>query len=103
MIRRSGRHRERSSVNAIASAVPQKHLERQKVAYLRSLPWIGDITCWHLAKNYGHDVAKPDRHLVRIAGDEGVHGLCARLARESGDRVATVDLVIWRAANLGMI
>lgn len=74
-----------------------------KLAYLRSLPWIGPITCWHLAKNFGHDVAKPDRHLVRIAGAEGVDGLCSRLAGATGDRVATVDLVIWRAANLGLI
>ncbi len=74
-----------------------------KLAYLRGLPWIGDSTCYHLAKNFGHDVAKPDRHLVRIAGAEGVHALCARLARASGDRVATVDLVIWRAANLRLI
>jgi hypothetical protein len=74
-----------------------------KLAYLRALPWIGAITCFHLAKNYGHDVAKPDRHLVRIAGAEGVDALCQRLAGESGDRVATVDVVIWRAANLRLI
>lgn len=74
-----------------------------KLEFLRALPWIGAITCWHLAKNYGLDVAKPDRHLVRIAGGEGVHAMCDRLASESGDRVATVDLVIWRAANLGLI
>ena len=74
-----------------------------KMKFLRGLPWIGNITCWHLAKNYGHDVAKPDRHLVRIAGAEGVHALCARLAKASGDRVATVDYVIWRAANLELI
>jgi hypothetical protein len=72
-----------------------------KMEFLRRLPWIGGITCWHLAKNYGLDVAKPDRHLVRIAGEEGTHAMCERLARESGDRVATVDLVIWRAANQG--
>ena len=73
-----------------------------KLAWLQGLPWIGKITCWHLAKNYGLDCAKPDRHLVRIAGEEGPHALCARLAKASGDRVATVDLVIWRAANLGL-
>lgn len=73
-----------------------------KIAFLRALPWIGPITCWHLAKNYGFDVAKPDRHLVRIAGEEGTQAMCERLARESGDRIATVDLVIWRAANLGL-
>ena len=74
-----------------------------KIEWIRSLPWIGGITCWHLAKNFGHDCAKPDRHLVRIADAEGVAPLCSRLARESGDRIATVDLVIWRAANLGLV
>ncbi len=80
------------------------YMEAQdKIAFLRSLPWIGPITCWHLAKNFGFDVAKPDRHLVRIAGEEGVSALCERLAAGSGDRVATVDVVIWRAANLQLI
>lgn len=74
-----------------------------KLDYLRSLPWIGKITCYQLAKNFGHDVAKPDRHLVRIAGAEGVDAFCNRLACASGDRVATVDVVIWRAANLRLI
>lgn len=74
-----------------------------KVEHLRTLPWIGRVTCWHLAKNVGLDVAKPDRHLVRIAGSEGVAELCQRLAAVTGDRVATVDLVIWRAANLGLV
>lgn len=74
-----------------------------KVTWCETLPWIGGITKWHLAKNYGHDCAKPDRHLVRIAGTEGPHALCARIAEASGDRIATVDVVIWRAANLGFI
>jgi hypothetical protein len=74
-----------------------------KIEWCATLPWIGQITKWHLAKNYGHDCAKPDRHLVRISGKEGTHALCARLAHESGDRIATVDVVIWRAANLGLV
>ena len=74
-----------------------------KLLWIEALPWIGKITKFHLAKNYGHDCAKPDRHLVRIAGAEGTHELCARLSLESGDRIATVDLVIWRCANLGLI
>lgn len=73
-----------------------------KIAWCETLPWIGGITKWHLAKNYGHDCAKPDRHLVRIAGEEGAHALCARLSKDTGDRIATVDVVIWRAANLGL-
>lgn len=76
-----------------------------KLAYCQSLPWIGPITKWHLAKNLGLDVAKPDRHLQRIADQnkETPQGLCARLAKAVGDRIATVDQVIWRAANLGLV
>lgn len=73
--------------------------------WLQSLPWIGPITRYHLAKNLGVDCCKPDRHLVRIAAEGGElpEALCARLAKATGDRVATVDTVIWRAANQGMI
>lgn len=76
-----------------------------KLAYLETLPWIGSITKYHLAKNLGMDIAKPDRHLVRIAAhyNESPQGLCESLSRETGYRIATVDLIIWRAANLGYI
>ena len=76
-----------------------------KLAFIGGLPWIGKVTKWHLAKNYGFNVAKPDRHLVRIAGKYGksVTQLCQDLAQVTGDRLATVDLVIWRAANLGWL
>ncbi len=75
-----------------------------KLAYLATLPWIGPITKYHLAKNFGVDCAKPDRHLERIAkaAGETVHALCGRLSNESGDRIATVDYVIWRAAERGL-
>lgn len=76
-----------------------------KLAYLKSLPWIGDITKYHLAKNCGIDCAKPDVHLKRLADREGVtaHELCGRLARETGYRVATVDVILWRACATGVI
>lgn len=74
------------------------------LGFCLSLPWIGPITRWHLAKNLGADVAKPDRWLVRVAAASGetVEQLCRRLAQATGDRMATVDLVIWRACNLGI-
>jgi hypothetical protein len=74
------------------------------LAWCERLPWIGGITKWHLAKNLGVDCAKPDRWLERVAAAAGepVPDLCARLAEESGDRIATVDLVVWRACNLGL-
>lgn len=75
-----------------------------RLAYLRTLPFMGPITVWHFAKNLGMDVAKPDRHLVRIAGSiEAVMPLCKELSRLSGDRIACVDTTLWRAANLGIL
>lgn len=75
-----------------------------RLAFLGSLPWIGPITKYHVAKNFGMDVVKPDRHLVRIAAisNETPDELCRRLSRETGDSVAVVDTVIWRAANMGL-
>lgn len=75
------------------------------VAWCETLPWIGAITKYHLAKNLGADVAKPDRWLMRLAdaGGETVDALCARLARDTGDRVATVDLILWRACAVGVL
>lgn len=76
-----------------------------KLAFCESLPWIGGITKYHLAKNYGADVAKPDVHLQRLADREGCTSqeLCERLALESGFRVATVDTVLWRACANAVI
>jgi hypothetical protein len=76
-----------------------------KLSYLETLPFIGTITKYHLAKNLGEDVVKPDRHLIRIAKNEGKtpDQLCSELASQMGCKKATVDIIIWRAANLGFI
>lgn len=76
-----------------------------KLAFCGTLPFIGGITKYHLAKNFGADVAKPDVHLQRLADREGVtvQALCERIAKETGYRVATVDTVLWRACANGII
>jgi len=76
-----------------------------KVEYCATIPWIGKITKWHLAKNLGVDCCKPDIHLERLAINYGTTPakLCAKLSKSSGDRIATVDVVLWRACNLGII
>ena len=76
-----------------------------KLAYCRSLPCIGPVTCYHLAKNFGLDVAKPDRHLARLAQvtGESAQALCERLAKAVSLRVATVDLLLWRACAEGIV
>ena len=75
------------------------------IAFCAALPWLGEVTKFHLAKNLGADVAKPDVHLNRLAAAEGVdaQALCDRLAMVTGYRAATIDLILWRACADGII
>lgn len=76
-----------------------------QLAFLAGLPWIGNITKYHLAKNFGMDVAKPDVHLQRLADRDGStpQVLCARIAADTGLRAATVDTILWRACANGIL
>jgi hypothetical protein len=76
-----------------------------KLEDLLTLPWIGPVTMYHLAKNLGADEAKPDIHLERLArGDRtSTRTLCRRLARQTGYRVATIDTILWRACAEGIL
>ncbi|RUU80471.1 hypothetical protein [Mesorhizobium sp. M7A.F.Ca.MR.362.00.0.0] len=91
--------RDREALLAGYSAAPNK------IEFCASLPWIGGITKYHLAKNFGADVAKPDVHLQRLADREGVTAqeLCERLAGTTGYRTATVDVLLWRACANGIL
>ncbi|MDJ0823779.1 MAG: hypothetical protein QNJ09_18465 [Paracoccaceae bacterium] len=77
--------------------------DEERLAWCATLPWVGPITKYHLAKNLGVDCAKPDRWLDRIAAlyDTDTHTLCKSLSEATGDRIATVDYVLWRAAAEG--
>lgn len=78
-------------------------VRRQGVGELQRLPFIGPVTQFHLAKNLGLDVVKPDRHLVRMAHAAGFaepEGMCRLVADITGDRLATIDVVLWRFATL---
>jgi len=73
------------------------------LSFLQRFPYLGPATGRHLAKNLGLPVAKPDRHLVRIAASLGypdVADLCSDVATIVGDSVAVVDIVFWRYATL---
>jgi hypothetical protein len=76
-----------------------------KLEFCQTLPWIGPVTKHHLAKNFGVDTAKPDVHLERLAKAEGISPgmLCARIAKQTGYRVATVDSILWRACADGIL
>jgi len=73
-LRRFGNQRKIDSIIKIAEIVDSEGFDRMKVRIseqgpetLQGLPYIGPTTCYHLAKNIGLDVAKPDRHLLRVA------------------------------------
>lgn len=81
----------------------KEQIQREGVSFLRTLDFIGPVTCYHLAKNIGLDVVKPDRHLVRVAQATGYldpADLCHAIAEWTGDKVSVVDLVIWRFATI---
>lgn len=73
------------------------------VTFLKEFDFIGPVTCYHLAKNIGLNVVKPDRHLVRIANVTKVNDpntLCHIISSATGDKLAVVDIVLWRYATL---
>lgn len=95
-----------TAIAAVAEKISETGFQNFKRAILadpidelKALPHIGPVTVWHLAKNLGFDVAKPDRHLVRLANSHGydcVHAFCSTIADHVGESVAVVDLVLWR-------
>ncbi len=67
--------------------------------YLESYPFIGSVTRYHLARNCGYDVVKPDVHLVRLAeylGYETPDKLVSEIAVFANERKAVIDYVLWR-------
>lgn len=81
-------------------------VKREGMAALRSLPYIGDITQKHLAKNIGlADVPKDDVWLVRLAYHfeaPTVEELTSWLAKEVEATQHVVDLVLWQYCADGM-
>jgi len=81
----------------------KQQISSQGVDYIMQLPFMGPVSSLHFAKNIGINVAKPDRHLKRIAdclGYISVEQFCADIAHSVGDQVCVIDLVLWRYANL---
>ena len=81
----------------------------QHLEFIDSLPFMGRATRLHLAKSIGYDLAKPDRHLVRLSSQHGYGDsldsaqLFVRdMAEATGERVRTIDYVLWRASEQGM-
>lgn len=90
----------------VASKIVKEGFERsmrakighKSLEYLDSLPMIGKVTKYHLARNLGFDYVKPDRHLIRLASKYGVtpFELCYAIHRKTGRRLGTIDVILWR-------
>jgi hypothetical protein len=77
----------------------KQRILQDPITALQAFPFIGGVTAFHLAKNLGLEVAKPDRHLVNLAGRFGystTEDLCRDLAKITGEKVSVVDLALWR-------
>lgn len=78
-------------------------IQKKELIYLKTFKFIGDTTCYHLAKNIGLEFAKPDRHLLRISkeiGFDSPHTLCKIISDYISEKIQVVDLVLWRYATL---
>jgi 3-methyladenine DNA glycosylase Tag len=90
-------------LNRIGFQKLKKKIEFDPITFLQTFKFIGPVTVYHLAKNIGLPVAKPDRHLVRIAQQANycdVQSFCGDISRLSGDSVPVVDIVFWRFATI---
>jgi len=91
----------------LASSEPFEKLRERilsdPIRLLQTFPYIGPVTAFHIAKNIGIKVAKPDRHLFRLAqsnGFESVEEFCRTIAHFLGEDIRRVDSVLWRFATL---
>src|SRR5512135_63372 len=70
---------------------------------LKDLPYVGPVTCFHLARNIGLlDCVKPDLHLIRLAEHwkfKDCTTMCKAMGEGSGLPLGIVDLVVWYAAS----
>lgn len=81
----------------------QEDVEADPMPYFDSLPFIGPVTKYHLARNLGFDCVKPDRHLVRLAKGYGMTALelCEVIREKTGRRLGTIDVILWRFCEQG--
>lgn len=75
------------------------HTDNNRIEYLAGLPWIGNITKYHLARNIGIDCVKPDRHLVRLVeyfSFKTPLDMCLEVQKHTKERLGVIDVILWR-------
>jgi hypothetical protein len=94
------------AIVAVADSVAERgfdecvrSLHHDPIEYLGSFSYLGPASARHAAKNLGFVFAKPDRHLLNLAGLLGYSTpdvLCTEIAELTGESVRVVDIVLWR-------
>ncbi len=90
-------------INSLGFDRYKESIRHRSLEALQSLPFIGPVTRYHLAKNIGLPFAKPDRHLVRLASSVGysdVQRFCKDISEHANDSIPVVDIVLWRFAAI---
>jgi hypothetical protein len=105
-----GNRRKIDAICTLAATVSREGFDQVKsnirnygLDYLASYPYIGPVTGKHLLKNLGLQIAKPDRHLIRIAEAlefDSAQELCESIEQIIGDSTPEIDLVLWRYATI---
>lgn len=71
---------------------------KEVLARLVTLPFVGANNRYHLARNLGWDVVVRTGPVPRLAAylETTPEELCGSIAAETGERIRTVDLVLWQ-------
>ncbi len=117
----------RAKAEAIERAWAQRHQDFEHlqqalprgpeavIEWAGALPFVGPITKYQLAKNFGVQTVKADLHLCRLAGIHHTERLppgeryrrcqtmAEEIARATGDSVPVVDSITWLACNKGVL
>lgn len=81
----------------------KQRILKDGILFIRTFPYMGQATACHFAKNIGIDIVKADRHLIRISSSLGFDNpaqLCKAISLQVQEKLATIDLVLWRYATL---
>lgn len=80
-----------------------KNTELSTPGKLSKLPYIGNVTCFHLGRNIGLlDCVKPDLHLIRMAEYWKYNScvdMCKDLSNNGEIPLGIVDLILWYSAS----
>lgn len=77
--------------------------DEEIISYIQTFPFMGNITKYHLARNIGIDVAKPDRHMNKVAAKFGysdVNAMCKDISKTVDEKIGVIDTILWRYCNL---